>query len=119
MASDKQEYKLTVVGPGHNFEGKIDETVASQIISLAMTGKFSVASEPTPLVYQESSSSAASIGSATAQGRGSLASYIKSKKADKSQARRFLVTAHWLAGRTTTLSASGVAKALLDNHQKR
>jgi hypothetical protein len=124
MASKKEGYKLTVAGPGHNFEREIDEMVASQIISLAMTGKVSGMAEPGSRVTgpssQEAGSNAVSPGSTATQARGSLASYIKSKKAEKNQVRRFLVTAHWLLGRTTAaLTASAVAKALLDNHQKR
>ncbi len=41
MVGEKQVYKLTVAGPGHNFEREIDEALASQIISLTMTGKMS------------------------------------------------------------------------------
>lgn len=124
MASKKQGYKLTVAGPGHNFEREIEEMVASQIISLAMTGKVSGTAEPgsraTSPSSHEDGSNAVSPASTATQARGSLASYIKSKKAEKNQVRRFLVTAHWLSRRTAdALTASGVAKALLDNHQKR
>jgi len=119
MAGKKQGYTLTVAGPGHNFEREIDEAMASQIVSLAMTGKISAADV----------SSSGGVGGAglpgdshgaTPKASGSLAGYVKAKKAEKNQVRRFLVTAHWLSGRSAeALTASAVAKALLDNHQKR
>lgn len=50
----------------------------------------------------------------------SLASYIKRKGGDNKQVQRFLVTAAWLWKRgRRSLKASDIAKALLDNHQKR
>ena len=126
MADESQEYKVVVNGPGHSFERNIDEALASQIISLVMTGG-AVAS----LGVNAASNSAAAAspsgpnfgaqGSArSTQVRGSLASYIRDKQADKNQTRRFLVTASWLSGRSSEpLTTTAVAKALLDNHQKR
>jgi hypothetical protein len=38
MAGKKQGYKITVAGPGHNFEQSIDAEIASKILSLVMTG---------------------------------------------------------------------------------
>jgi hypothetical protein len=49
----------------------------------------------------------------------SLASYIRSKAAEGSQALRFLVTADWLRRRGRPLSAAAVAKALVENQQSR
>jgi hypothetical protein len=121
MVGEKQAYKLTVAGPGHNFEREIDEALASQIISLTMTGKMSA--EPAAFRAGDTgggSGSHTNPNGSTPKVGGSLASYIKAKKAEKNQVRRFLVTAYWLSGRTTeALTASVVTKALLDNHQKR
>lgn len=53
-------------------------------------------------------------------GVGSLASFIKDRKADSNQVKRFLATARWLQLRgTAEPSSSDVAKALRDNHQAR
>jgi len=49
----------------------------------------------------------------------SLASYLRTKKADGNQNKRFLVTADWLRRRKQSLSSGAVAKALADNHQPR
>jgi hypothetical protein len=123
MASKKNGYKLTVAGPGHNFEREIDEALASQIISLALTGKVSHA---TPATHSEGSSDRGGAGSHTpapvAQTRvsGSLAGYIKAKKGDKNQNSRFLATAHWLSGRNDSpLTAKAIAGALSHHNQKR
>jgi|tagenome__1003787_1003787.scaffolds.fasta_scaffold19079301_1 hypothetical protein len=119
MAGKKQGYMLTVAGPGHNFEREIDEAMASQIISLAMTGKISAA-QATPSEGAGRAEAHAALQASTQKATGSLASYIKAKKAEKNQVRRFLVTGHWLSGRSAeALTASAVARALLDNHQKR
>jgi len=49
-----------------------------------------------------------------------LATYLKSKNAEKNQNMRFLVTADWLRRRgSETLTSGMVARALLDNHQSR
>jgi hypothetical protein len=51
---------------------------------------------------------------------GSLVSYLKAKGGDSKQVVRFLATAAWLSRRgQENLSASTIAKALSDNHQKR
>ena len=51
---------------------------------------------------------------------GSLASYLKAKGGDTKQVQRFLATAGWLFRRGgKKLSASGVANALSEHHQKR
>jgi hypothetical protein len=49
-----------------------------------------------------------------------LAAYLRDKKAENNQNRRFLVTADWLRRKgKTPLTASAVSKALKDNQQKR
>lgn len=123
MANKKHGYKLTVEGPGHNFEREIDETIASQIISLAMTGKIIASPE------REAGASGSNGGAGLNTGprallppqiRGSLATYIKAKKGDKNQNNRFLATAHWLSGRNEEqLTAKAVANALSNHNQKR
>lgn len=51
---------------------------------------------------------------------GSLASYLRSKNAEKSQTRRFLATADWLRRRgENPLTTGAIAKALTDNQQSR
>jgi len=51
---------------------------------------------------------------------GSLASFIKERKSENNQTRRFLTTARWLQLRgTEEPTSSDVAKALRDNHQVR
>jgi hypothetical protein len=124
MASKKQGYKLTVAGPGHNFEREIDETIASQIISLAMTGKVSHGAAAGSHAGGSSHGAGENAGSHGSPHvpriGGSLASHIKAKKGDKNQNNRFLATAHWLFGRSDTpLTAKAVAKALSDHNQKR
>jgi hypothetical protein len=121
MAS--KDYKITVSGPGHNFEQSIDAVMASQIIALVMTG----AVAPMHGGGTSGAQAAATVASTTAaKGAGdtkniSLAAYIKAKKGDSNQITRFLATASWLSGRdpVAPLTASAVAKALLDHHQKR
>lgn len=49
----------------------------------------------------------------------SLSRHIKSKRADRNQIRRFLVTADWLRRRGLPLSSTAVAKALAENQQSR
>src|SRR5579872_3175755 len=50
----------------------------------------------------------------------SLSSYLKAKGGDSKQVIRFLATANWLRRRgTKELSASTVAKALTEHHQKK
>jgi hypothetical protein len=124
MTSKKHGYKLSVAGPGHNFERDIDETIASQIISLAMTGKVS---HDAASVSRTGGANHGAGGNAGSHGSsqvlhigGSLASHIKAKKGDKNQNNRFLATAHWLSGRSETpLTATAVAAALSDHNQKR
>jgi hypothetical protein len=123
MASKKQGYKLTVAGPGHNFEREIDEAIASQIISLAMTGKMishaAGASQPSAGASSGAGSIAAANGTPQKVG-GSLASHIKAKKGDKNQNNRFLATAQWLSGRSEDpLTAKSIAASLSDHNQKR
>ncbi len=51
---------------------------------------------------------------------GSLASYLKAKGGESKQVQRFLAAAAWLYRRgQKELSASAVAKALQENHQKK
>jgi hypothetical protein len=126
MASKKQGYKLTVAGPGHNFEREIDEAIASQIISLAMTGRVAHGAPALGAGHnahggEASGAVAHSSGhAASAKVGGSLASHIKAKKGDKNQNNRFLATAHWLSGRSEApLTAKAVAEALSDHNQKR
>jgi hypothetical protein len=44
MARKQRGYVVTVAGPGHNFERPSDETIASQILALTMTGTATPAS---------------------------------------------------------------------------
>ena len=114
MASKKQGYKVTVAGPGHNFERDIDEMIASQIISLAMTGKASTGSDAGAAGSNDTRDlNASSHGSPQAsQVRGSLASHIKAKKGDKNQNTRFLATAQWLSDRSGDYGQSGRASLI-------
>jgi hypothetical protein len=122
MAGKKQGYKLAVVGPGHNFERQIDEALASQIISLAMTGKIAHSTGSSHAGGNPSGGggSLAGANGATRKVGGSLASHIKAKKGDKNQNNRFLATAHWLSDRSDApLTAKAVSEALSDHNQKR
>lgn len=119
MAS-KKDYKLTVVGPGHNFEQAIDAATASQVLALVMTGAVAVA--PTGMAAAPRAAGGAAAPHADGDAKNmSLAAYIKSKKGESNQITRFLATASWLVGRNAAnpLTASAVTKALLDNQQKR
>ena len=117
MASKKNEYKITVAGPGHNFEQSIDAATATQIIALVLTG--AVAAAPGGGDGETSAAPAGEASKGPTQNV-SLASYIKAKKAESNQNARFLATAHWLSSRNTApLTASAVGKALLDNHQRK
>lgn len=49
----------------------------------------------------------------------SLAAYIRAKGAEGNQTKRFLVTADWLRRRGQHLTTSSVAKALVENQQRR
>lgn len=114
-AEQQQTYKITITGPGHSFEKDVDELVATKLITIAITGKLGEAG----------SANGSSGGTGQPAGdrpvvRGSLASHIKSKKAEKSQVLRFLVTAYWLSSRSEdSLTTTAVAKALSDHNQKR
>lgn len=103
MAGEKQGYKLTVAGPGHNFEREVDEAIASQIISLVMTGRVS---QPAGGAHSQGTShGGGAIGRAHAASHGapvkvggSLASHIKAKKGDKKSEQSLLsdsALAHW------------------------
>ena len=122
MAGKKQAYKVAVTGPGHNFERTIDEATAGQILSLIMTG-VAAPSNGNAGAHAINSATPAATGAAAPQGAGkniSLAAFIKAKKGEKNQITRFLATASWLSGRSADpITASAVAKALSDNHQKR
>lgn len=126
MAGNKQGYKLTVAGPGHNFERDIDEEIASQIISLAMTGKVTHAAQAQNAGHTAHGAGARGAGAhgaghpAPVRVGGSLASFIKTKKGDKNQNNRFLATAQWLSGRSeAALTAKAIAAALSEHNQKR
>jgi hypothetical protein len=117
VAKKRQEYKITVAGPGHNFERSVDEAIAGQILALIMTGAAAPAS------------SSGFPGHISAKGGGSspptpatkmsLAAFIKAKKGDKNQNTRFLATASWLSGRSEEpLTAKAIGNALSDHHQK-
>lgn len=112
------KYKISITGPGHSFEKEIDEFIATRLITIAITGKAdlgggSVGNNPTGLEGGLNGGQRPAI-------RGSLASHIKAKKADKNQVLRFLATAQWLTSRDEApLTTSAVAKALSDHNQKR
>lgn len=120
MANRKSGYKLSVTGPGHNFEREIDETVASQIISLAMIGKASSFTTGSGAGIPKDGTVSIPNTPGSPQPQGSLASHIKAKKGDKNQNNRFLATAHWLSGRSDGhLTAKAVAESLAHHNQKR
>lgn len=113
---------MTVAGPGHNFERDIDEAIASQIISLAMTGKAQAQHAGGGAHHGGTSGAGAhtSDHAAPAKVGGSLASYVKAKKGEKNQNARFLAVSHWLSGRTSEpLTSKAVASALSHHNQKR
>jgi len=119
MAGKKQAYKVTVAGPGHNFERTIDEATAGQILAVIMTGTATPASGGTGARGADVGGGA----SATPKGPGksmSLAAFIKAKKGDKNQNNRFLATASWLSGRSQEpLTAKAVSVAPSVHHQKK
>ena len=122
MAIKKQGYKLTVAGPGHLFEREIDEAIASQIITLAITGKVEHVTTHSAVASHSAASAASHAAAHPAPSKigGSLASHIKAKKGDKNQNNRFLATAHWLSGRNgDPLTTKAVTTALSDHNQKR
>jgi len=122
MVKTKQDYKVTVAGPGHNFERMIDEAMAGQILALIMTGTAAPAGRGGTAGGAGDGRGHVSTQAATPQPPGksmSLASYIKAKKGDKKQVVRFLAVASWLSGRSSEpITAKAVSKALSDNHQK-
>src|SRR5947209_19793974 len=112
MASKKQAYKVTVAGPGHNFERNVDEATAGQILSLIMTGA-AAPSHGGAGGAPAGNGAAAPAASHSAGKNMSLAAFIKAKKGEKNQVTRFLATASWLTGRgADTLTSSAVAQAL-------
>jgi hypothetical protein len=119
MSADEARYKITISGPGHTFEKEIDELLATKLIAFAVTGKIEtlgVGGNGKSTIGAQASAN----GDARPTVRGSLASHIKTKKADKNQVLRFLATAQWLTSREDApLTTSGVAKALSDHNQKR
>jgi hypothetical protein len=117
----KPEYKVTVVGPGHNFERSIDEATAGRILSLVMMGTAAApAGGGGATLAASANPDAAPAATQSAGTNVSLAAYIKAKKGEQSQVVRFLATASWLSRRSSEpLTASAVSKALSDNHQKR
>jgi hypothetical protein len=122
MAGKKQAYKVTVTGPGHNFDRTIDEATAGQILSLIMTGA-AAPSKGGAGAHAVNAVTPAAAGAATPQHAGkntSLAAFIKAKKGDKNGNTRFLATAFWLSGRSEEpLTAKAVAAALSAHNQKK
>jgi hypothetical protein len=120
MSAEEQQltYNVTITGPGHSFEKPIDELTATKLITFAVTGKIDGGGGG----KSSSGNEAASGGGEVRQKiRGSLASHLKAKKADKSQVMRFLATAQWVWSRdeAAPLTSGAVAKALSDHNQKR
>ena len=122
MAGKKQAYKVTVAGPGHNFERTIDEATAGQILALIMMGTATPSTGSAAGAYAGNGATSAPAGAAMPQAAGknmSLAAFIKAKKGEKNQVTRFLATASWLTGRgVDALTSSAVAQALSDHHQR-
>src|SRR5665213_887238 len=119
MAAKKQDYKVTMTGPGHNFEQTIDAATASQILALVMTGAITVAPTGAAAATIVGGNPQVTSGGGAIKSM-SLAAFLKSKKADKKQIERFLATAAWLTARgELPITATAVAKALSDHHQKR
>jgi hypothetical protein len=120
MASKKQAYKVTVAGPGHNFERNVDEATAGQILSLIMTGAAAPSHGGAAGAHAGNGAAAPAASTAHSAGKNmSLAAFIKAKKGEKNQVTRFLATASWLTGRgADTLTSSAVAQALSDHHQR-
>jgi hypothetical protein len=121
MAGKKQAYKVTVAGPGHNFERDVDEATAGQILSLLMTGAAAPSHGGAAGAHAGNGAAAPAASKPQSDGKNmSLAAFIKAKKGEKNQITRFLATASWLSGRSADpVTASAVGKALADNHQKR
>lgn len=116
---EQHTYTITINGPGHSFEKEVDELVATKLITFAITGKVESAGGA-----EGGKSLSGKDGHTRDESRptirGSLASHIKAKKADKNQVVRFLATAQWLTSRDDApLTATAVAKALADHNQKR
>lgn len=121
MAGKKQAYKVTVVGPGHNFERTVDEATAGQILSLIMTGTAASTNGRAVGAHPGNGATPAPASTPQSAGKGiSLAAFIKAKKGDKNQNNRFIATASWLSGRSEEpLTAKAVAKALSVHNQKK
>jgi len=118
-AEQKQPtYKVAITGPGHSFEKEIDEVTATALITFAITGKIDAGGGGGGKSSNRNEVPAS--GKPRQAIRGSLASHIKAKKADKIQVLRFLATAQWLTSRDDVpLTSAAVAKALSDHNQKR
>lgn len=117
MSAEQQQltYKVAITGPGHSFEKEIDEVTATKLITFAVTGNVNTGGSDKSLNGND-----VSAGGDRQVIRGSLASQIKAKRADKNQVLRFLATAQWLASRDEApLTTTAVAKALSDHNQKR
>jgi hypothetical protein len=123
MAGKKLGYRVTVAGPGHNFDRTIDEATASQILAIVMTGAAPASGGTAGARHGAGGGASTPPGAASPQGSAknmSLAAYIKAKKGEKNQITRFLATASWLSDRSSDpVTATAVAKALSDHHQKR
>jgi hypothetical protein len=117
--AEQEEFKITIKGPGLSFDQSVDKGAATKIMSFVMTGS-ALPEGAGSGAGAGSGSGASGLRSAHTPVRGSLASFIKSKKGEKNQNTRFLATASWLSGRSQDpLTAKAVAKALADHNQRR
>src|SRR5436309_2577843 len=101
MSAEEQQltYKVTITGPGHTFEREINEVTATKLITIAVSGKVDGAGGGSNRASGANGSDASTADEARPPVRGSLASHIKAKKAEKNQVLRFLATAQWVSSR--------------------
>jgi len=114
MTQGKIEVKVGAVA----FSGEGEQDWLAEQLEKTLKAASEIA-ESQPANTQGNQSSGGTAGS---QGdfKGTLASYIKEKKAEDSQVERFLATADWLRRRgTQKLTTAAVSKALKDNQQKK
>jgi hypothetical protein len=106
--------------PGHTFEREINEVTATKLITIAVTGKVDGAGGGSSRASASNGNDAPAGDEARPAVRGSLASHIKAKKAEKNQVLRFLATARWVSSRDDApLTSTAVAKALADHNQRK
>jgi hypothetical protein len=114
--TDKDQGKVEIKIGNLSFSAEGSQTWLAEQLEKIISAAATIPSAGAP----SSSEATAASASAPAPTGDSLNSYLKAKGGESKQVIRFLATANWLRRRgTKELTASSVAKALTEHHQKK